>query len=129
MNVQIARGLLAALVVWGGVACSSKPPVLTINERQALVLDASLLSAGVTASKPLLTTRGEGGGRASASLRNTSSQTVTVQYRFYWYDEKGLDVLPYDEVRRVLVPAQSEVRISGSHAGQDVQQVRLHLFL
>lgn len=128
MNLQIARGLLSALVVLGAVACSSKPPVLTINARQALVLDASLLSAGITASKPLLTVRSEGG-KASALLRNTSSQTVTIQYRFYWYDENGLDVLPYDEVRNVLVPPQSEVRISGVHVGQDVQQVRLHLFL
>ncbi|MGK2889156.1 MAG: DUF1425 domain-containing protein [Candidatus Malihini olakiniferum] len=38
-------------------------------------------------------------------LRNTSLQTIAVQYRFYWYDEKGLDVLPYDEARSVLVPA------------------------
>ncbi|MFT8211305.1 MAG: DUF1425 domain-containing protein [Symbiopectobacterium sp.] len=134
MNVQIARTLLSAVMVWGVVACSSPPPVLTINERQALVLDASPLSAGITASKPDLITRSEGG-RASALPRNTSSQTqtqtqtVTVQYRFYWYDEKGLDVLPYDEVRSVLVLPQSAVRISGAHAGQDVQQVRLHLFL
>ncbi|WP_291972375.1 DUF1425 domain-containing protein [Candidatus Symbiopectobacterium sp.] len=90
------------------------PPVLTINERQTLVLGASLLSAGITASKPDLTTRSEGGS-ACAVLRNTSSQAVTVQYRFYWYDGKGLDVLPYDDVRSVLVQAQSEVRISGAH--------------
>ncbi|MCW2474285.1 MULTISPECIES: YcfL family protein [unclassified Symbiopectobacterium] len=128
MNFQIVRGLLSALLVLGAVACSSKPPVLTINERQTLVLDASLLSAGITASKPDLTTRSEGG-RASAVLRNTASQSVMVQYRFYWYDAKGLDVLPYDEVRSVLVPAQSEARISGAHEGQNVQQVRLHLFL
>lgn len=128
MNLHIARGLLFALVGLGAVACSGKPPVLTINERQALVLDASLLSVGITASKPILTTGSEGG-KASALLRNTSSQTVTVQYRFYWYDENGLDVLPYDEVRNVLVPPQSEVRIRGVHVGQDVQQVRLHLFL
>ncbi|MBT9429836.1 MULTISPECIES: hypothetical protein [Symbiopectobacterium] len=43
--------------------------------------------------------------------------------------ERGLDVLPYDDVRSVLVQAQSEVRISGAHEGQNVQQVRLHLFL
>lgn len=128
MNLQIVRGLFSALLVLGVVACSSKPPVLTINERQTLVLDASLLSAGITASKPDLTTRSEGGS-AWAVLRNTASQTVAVQYRFYWYDAKGLDVLPYDEVRSVLVPAQSEVRISGTHEGQNVQQVRLHLFL
>lgn len=60
-------------------------------------------------------------------LRNTSS--VAVHYRFYWYDGKGLDVLSYDEVRSVLVQAQSEVHISGAHEGQNVQQVRLHLFL
>ncbi|MGL9720181.1 YcfL family protein [Symbiopectobacterium sp.] len=128
MNFQIVRGLLSAVFVLGAVACSSTPPVLTINERQTLVLDASLLSAGITASKPDLTTRSEGGS-ACAVLRNTSSQAVAVQYRFYWYDGKGLDVLPYDEVRSVLVQAQSEVRIAGAHEGQNVQQVRLHLFL
>ncbi|MGG2141046.1 DUF1425 domain-containing protein [Symbiopectobacterium sp. RP] len=62
-------------------------------------------------------------------LRNTSSQAVTVQYRFYWYEGKGLDVLPYDDVHSVLIQAQSEVRISGTHEGQNVQQVRPHLFL
>ncbi|MGL9735768.1 MAG: hypothetical protein ACR5LF_09375 [Symbiopectobacterium sp.] len=44
----------------------------------------------MTASKPDLTTCSEGGS-ACAVLRNTSSQAVAVQYRFYWYYGKWLE--------------------------------------
>lgn len=128
MTKRIVHGVLLVLVALSVVACSSKPPVLTINERQTLVLDASLLAAGITASKPVLTTSSSGT-QAVAQLSNATAHAVTVNYRVYWYDASGLDVLPYAGVERVVVPPHAEVRIAASHPEQEIHQVRLHLFL
>lgn len=128
MANRVVCGALSVLMALSVLACSSKPPVLTINERQTLVLDASLLAAGITASKPDLT-QSSSGTQATAQLSNATAQPVTVNYRFYWYDASGLDVLPYEEVRRVVVPPQAMIRIAAAHPGQDIRQVRLYLFL
>ncbi|MBJ7221110.1 MULTISPECIES: YcfL family protein [unclassified Brenneria] len=115
---------LMALLLAG---CSA-PKVLTINERQTLIMDAPLLTAGITAGKPVLDTVNDAK-RASAVVGNETGQPVAVHYRFYWYDGSGLDVLPYEEVQTIVIPPQAEVRVFSLRSSPDVRQVRLHLFL
>lgn len=119
---------LPVLVIASVLAACSTPKVLTINERQTLVLDAPLLSAGVTAGNPSLDAD-NGKRRASSIVSNNSNHSVTVQYRFYWYDDNGLDILPYDDVQVLELQPQTEMRIFSTRSNPDVRQVRLHLFL
>ncbi|MCV9877708.1 YcfL family protein [Brenneria izbisi] len=119
---------LSLLLMAGLLAACSTPKVLTINERQTLVMDAPLLSAGVIADAPSLGLE-NGKRRASSVLSNDAQQPVTVHYRFYWYDGNGLDILPYDDVQTLVLPPQTEITISSARSNPDVRQIRLHLFL
>jgi uncharacterized protein YcfL len=39
---------------------------------------------------------------------------VTVHYRFYWYDVRGLEMHPLEATRSVTIPAMSSVTLYGS---------------
>ncbi|EHD21046.1 MULTISPECIES: YcfL family protein [Brenneria] len=119
---------LSLLLMLGVLAGCGAPRVLTINERQTLVLDAPLLSAGITAGNPSLATV-NGEKRASSVVSNSTRRPVTVHYRFYWYDDKGLDVLPYEAARTLVIPPEAEISVVSTRGNPDVRQVRLHLFL
>nr|WP_113868083.1 DUF1425 domain-containing protein [Brenneria salicis]NMN91252.1 uncharacterized protein YcfL [Brenneria salicis ATCC 15712 = DSM 30166]RBP60417.1 uncharacterized protein YcfL [Brenneria salicis ATCC 15712 = DSM 30166]RLM30088.1 hypothetical protein BHG07_12645 [Brenneria salicis ATCC 15712 = DSM 30166] len=119
---------LSLLLMAGVLLACSTPKVLTINERQTLVMDAPLLSAGVTADAPSLGLE-NGKRRTSSVVSNDAQQPVTVHYRFYWYDDNGLDILPYDDVQTLVLPPQTEITISSTRSNPDVRQIRLHLFL
>ncbi|MFC3395284.1 YcfL family protein [Brenneria rubrifaciens] len=110
------------------LAACSPPTALTINERQTLILDAPLLSAGITAGNPSLDSE-NGKRRASSVVSNHTEQAVTVHYRFYWYDDNGLEILPYDDAQTVVVPRGAEINIFSTRSNPDVRQIRLHLFL
>lgn len=127
MRNPMMRCLSLLLMAGVLIACSS-PKVLTINERQTLVLDAPLLSAGITAGAPSLDSE-NGKRRASSVVSNHTEQPVTVHYRFYWYDDNGLDILPYDDAQTLVLPPRAEIKISSTRGNPDVRQVRLHLFL
>lgn len=88
-NMRLAPWVAALLLVAGG--SGSGDPVLIINNQQSLVMDPSVLSAGITAEPPSLTTD-RGWLRAYSLLSNDRPAQVTVHYRFYWYDAQGLYV-------------------------------------
>ncbi|RLM27079.1 hypothetical protein BIY29_04060 [Brenneria alni] len=119
---------LSVLLITFVLAGCSAPTVLTINQRQTLVLDAPLLSAGITAGNPSLDTLNDKK-RASSVISNNTRQPVSVHYRFYWYDGSGLDVLPYEEAQTIVIPPQTDVSVFSTRGNPDARQVRLHLFL
>ena len=72
---------LALLVL---VGCRSHPEI-PVNDEQSLVMESSLLAAGISAEKPVLSTS-DIQPSASSTLYNERQEPVTVHYRFYWYD-------------------------------------------
>lgn len=75
---------LALLVL---VGCRSHPEI-PVNDEQSLVMESSLLAAGISAEKPVLSTS-DIQPSASSTLYNERQEPVTVHYRFYWYDARG----------------------------------------
>jgi len=100
----------------------------TINTSQSLVMESSVLSAGIIASEPAI---GEVDGqqRAVSSLVNQHEKPVKVTYRFYWYDDRGLEILPYEKPRTLVVPAQGKADISSQTGNLTASKVRLYLYL
>jgi len=100
----------------------------TINTSQSLVMESSVLSAGIIASEPAI---GEVDGqqRAVSSLVNQHEKPVRVTYRFYWYDDRGLEILPYEKPRTLVVPAQGKADISSQTGNLTASKVRLYLYL
>lgn len=69
------------------VGCRSHPEI-PVNDEQSLVMESSLLAAGIGAEKPVLSTS-DIQPSASSTLYNERQEPVTVHYRFYWYDARG----------------------------------------
>lgn len=70
-------------------ACSSDKPM--INTSQSLVMESSVLSAGIITDEPTLD-ENDGLKRATSVLYNQRETPVVVHYRYYWYDDKGLEI-------------------------------------
>lgn len=97
---------LVSLVLLLLVGCRSHPEI-PVNDEQSLVMESSLLAAGISAEKPVLSTS-DIQPSASSTLYNERQEPVTVHYRFtgmtpegwrciLW---KGHAALPFPHIRR-----------------------------
>ncbi|QHM70644.1 YcfL family protein [Mixta intestinalis] len=121
------RALFASLpLVLLLTACSSDKPM--IDTSQSLIMESSVLSAGILTSKPTLSEKA-GQQRAVSLLENQQSKPVTVHYRFYWYDDKGLEIQPFEAPRTVVVPGNQRVEIGSQIGNLMASKVRLYLYL
>jgi len=116
--------VLAAILLAG---CSAKPAI-PVSDEQTLVLESTVLAAGISAEKPELS-RSEIQSSASSTLYNERNVPVTINYRFYWYDARGLEMHPLEAPRTVTVLANASVTIYGSANYLGAHKVRLYLYL
>jgi uncharacterized protein YcfL len=122
------RGRIAALVIaMVMVGCSARPAI-PVSDEQTLVMESSVLAAGITAEQPALTIS-EIQSSASSTLFNERHEPVTVHYRFYWYDVRGLEMHPLEAPRSVTIPAGKSVTLYGSANYLGAHKVRLYLYL
>ena len=91
-------------------------------------MESTILAAGITAEQPTLTTS-DIQASASSRLYNERQEPVTIHYRFYWYDARGLEMHPLEAPRSVTVPAHSSVTLYGSANYLGAHKVRLYLYL
>lgn len=124
MRLRMLLSVSAVLVL---TACSSKP-VIPVNDQQTLVMEATVLAAGITADEPEFSSR-DIQPVATSRLYNESSSAVKIHYRFYWYDNKGLEMHPLEHTRDIVVPPRSGVTIASSGNFMGAQQVRLSIWL
>ena len=125
---MMTRGCIAlslGLLLLAG--CRSHPEI-PVSDEQSLVMESTILAAGVTAEQPTLTTS-DIQASASSRLYNERQEPVTVHYRFYWYDARGLEMHPLEAPRSVTIPAHSSVTLYGSANYLGAHKVRLYLYL
>ncbi|MFL4396878.1 YcfL family protein [Citrobacter portucalensis] len=103
-------------------------PEIPVSDEQSLVMESTILAAGITAEQPTLTTS-DIQASASSRLYNERQEPVTVHYRFYWYDARGLEMHPLEAPRSVTIPAHSSVTLYGSANYLGAHKVRLYLYL
>ena len=103
-------------------------PEIPVSDEQSLVMESTILAAGITAEQPTLTTS-DIQASASSRLYNERQEPVTVHYRFYWYDARGLEMHPLEAPRSVTIPARSSVTLYGSANYLGAHKVRLYLYL
>ncbi|MBJ8710187.1 YcfL family protein [Citrobacter portucalensis] len=124
----MTRGCIAlslGLLLLAG--CRSHPEI-PVSDEQSLVMESTILAAGITAEQPTLTTS-DIQASASSQLYNERQEPVTVHYRFYWYDARGLEMHPLEAPRSVTIPAHSSVTLYGSANFLGAHKVRLYLYL
>ena len=103
-------------------------PEIPVSDEQSLVMESTILASGITAEQPTLTTS-DIQASASSRLYNERQEPVTVHYRFYWYDTRGLEMHPLEAPRSVTIPAHSSVTLYGSANFLGAHKVRLYLYL
>ena len=106
--------------------CSSDKPM--INTSQSLVMESSVLSAGIITDEPTLDEK-DGQMRAASGLYNQRETPVIVHYRYYWYDDKGLEITPQEPAQTVSVPAQGSIVVMSQLGNLTASKVRLYLYL
>ncbi|EPY8426582.1 YcfL family protein [Citrobacter youngae] len=124
----MTRGCIAltlGLLLLAG--CRSHPEI-PVSDEQSLVMESTVLAAGITAEPPELTTS-DIQASASSQLYNERQEPVTVHYRFYWYDARGLEMHPLEAPRSMTIPARSSVTLYGSANYLGAHKVRLYLYL
>lgn len=107
-------------------ACSSHQPAIKIS--QPLVMQADVLSAGITADGPSLSNDGMRK-KASVILYNDRDVPVTLHYRYYWYDNQGLEILPGPPAQTLVVPAHQNRQADSWSGSLSASQVRVSLYL
>lgn len=121
-------GLLAILICVLGIAGCKSRPEIPVNKQQTLVMESSVLVAGITASNPDVNTSGAQH-VATSELYNESKRPITVHYRFYWYDGSGLELHPLEGAKSIVIPAQSGASVSTVTNITGASKVRLYLYL
>ena len=124
----MTRGCIALLMGLLLLAGCRTHPEIPVSDEQSLVMESTILAAGITAEQPTLTTS-DIQASASSRLYNERQEPVTVHYRFYWYDARGLEMHPLEAPRSVTVPAHSSVTLYGSANFLGAHKVRLYLYL
>ncbi|ECC6792742.1 YcfL family protein [Salmonella enterica] len=119
--IAVSLGLLLL------TGCRSHPEI-PVSDAQSLVMESTVLAAGVTAEPPELTAS-DIQPSASSRVYNERQEPITVHYRFYWYDARGLEMHPLEAPRSVTIPARSSVTLFGSANYLGAYKVRLYLYL
>lgn len=118
--------LISLPFLLGLAGCSSDKPM--INTSQSLVMESSVLSAGIITDEPTLD-ENDGQMRAASVLYNQRETPVIVHYRYYWYDDKGLEITPQEPAQTVSVPAQGSIVVMSQLGNLTASKVRLYLYL
>ncbi|EAA6075736.1 YcfL family protein [Salmonella enterica subsp. enterica serovar Durban] len=119
--IAVSLGLLLL------TGCRSHPEI-PVSDAQSLVMESTVLAAGITAEPPELTAS-DIQPSASSRVYNERQEPITVHYRFYWYDARGLEMHPLEAPRSVTIPARSSVTLFGSANYLGAHKVRLYLYL
>ena len=116
--------LLAAVLL---VGCGSHAEI-PVGEQQTLVMESNVLAVGISADAPEVTAS-EIQATATSRLFNERQEPITVHYRFFWYDARGLEMHPLEPARSITVPAHSSVTLYGSANILGAHKARLYLYL
>jgi uncharacterized protein YcfL len=121
------RAVSVAALLLALTGCSSDPGI-PVNDRQTLVMESTVLAAGITADKPDFSSS-DIQPVAVSRLYNERGKAIKVNYRFYWYDAKGLEMHPLEQSRSIMVPPHSSVAIGSSGNFMGAHKVRLNIWL
>lgn len=125
------KAFLLPAMVFASVAVLlgySSPKGIAVNKQQTVVMDSSVLTAGILASQPSISTS-SGNNVARSVITNSQNKSVKINYRFYWYDEQGLEVAPVEAPRMILIGPDDDVDVQSINNNFNARSARLHLFL
>lgn len=107
--------------IWG------KRDGLVFNEQQSVIMEPSVLAHGVIVEQPVVSVDNYAT-VATINMSNSQPKAVTVMYRLYWYDDKGLKIATSHDLLQ-SIPANSSVSVSAQSTSPLARNVRIYVFL
>lgn len=105
----------------------NKKTGLSFNVQQRIVMEPSVLAAGVIVEKPVIKV-GSVTATATINMSNIEKKPVTVMYRIFWYDEQGLRV-DSTKSQPQVIPANSSVMLKEVTTSPLARNARIYVFL
>ncbi|MTC76325.1 DUF1425 domain-containing protein [Providencia sp. wls1919] len=105
----------------------NKKTGLSFNDQQRIVMEPSVLAAGVIVEKPVIKV-GSVTATATINMSNIEKKPVTVMYRIFWYDEQGLRV-DSTKSQPQVIPANSSVMLKEVTTSPLARNTRIYVFL
>ncbi|MEQ5125705.1 YcfL family protein [Providencia zhijiangensis] len=105
----------------------NKKTGLSFNDQQRIVMEPSVLAAGVIVEKPVIKV-GSVTATATINMSNIEKKPVTVMYRIFWYDEQGLRV-DSTKSQPQVIPANSSVMLKEVTTSPLARNARIYVFL
>jgi len=119
--------LIAAALTLMGCA-SSNTAGLRIDGASQTVLFGDNVLAGSLSIEDIATTEVDGRARGIVRLLNQTKGDQHVQYRFYWYDDEGLEVNnKLSPWRQAILRGEEEISISEVSINPNGQQFRVQI--
>lgn len=116
---------LMVLALLGLVACSAPRPMITIS--QPLIMDSTLLSAGIIADSPQIDH--DIPAVATTTVYNDRDTPIQLHYQYYWYDKQGLAVDESQSTQTINLPGNSHRDIVSTAGNPSAEQVRIYIHL
>lgn len=105
----------------------NKKTGLSFNDQQRIVMEPSVLAAGVIVEKPVIKV-GSVTATATINMSNIEKKPVTVMYRIFWYDEQGLRVDSTKSQPQVIA-TNSSVMLKEVTTSPLARNARIYVFL
>lgn len=122
------RCLLLSTVILSLSGCIwGKNDGLVFNEQQSVIMEPSVLAHGVIVEQPVVSLDNYAT-VAKINMSNSQPKAVTVMYRLYWYDDKGLKVATSHDLQQ-SIPATSSISIDAQSTSPLARNVRIYVFL
>ncbi|UBX48937.1 YcfL family protein [Providencia alcalifaciens] len=119
--------ILSLLMLFLSGCAWNKKTGLSFNEQQRIVMEPSVLAAGVIVEKPVIKV-GRVTAMATINMSNIEKKPVTVLYRIFWYDEQGLRV-DSTKSQPQVIPANSSVMLKEVTTSPLARNARIYVFL
>lgn len=118
---------LGLLILFLSGCAWNKKTGLSFNDQQRIVMEPSVLAAGVIVEKPVIKV-GSVTATATINMSNIEKKPVTVMYRIFWYDEQGLRV-DSTKSQPQVIPANSSVMLKEVTTSPLARNARIYVFL
>ncbi|HHR6129201.1 TPA: YcfL family protein [Providencia alcalifaciens] len=119
--------ILSLLMLFLSGCAWNKKTGLSFNDQQRIVMEPSVLAAGVIVEKPVIKV-GSVTATATINMSNIEKKPVTVMYRIFWYDEQGLRV-DSTKSQPQVIPANSSVMLKEVTTSPLARNARIYVFL
>ncbi|EMF4708576.1 YcfL family protein [Providencia stuartii] len=124
----LIRILTLSAVVLALSACSwGKRDGLVFNDQQRVIMEPAVLAQGIIVEQPVVSVENYAT-VAKINMSNSQPNPMTVMYRLYWYDDKGLKIATTHDLQQ-MIPANSVISVNAESTSSLARNVRVYVFL